>query len=377
MINVSPMAISQYETGSQTPRPDVMNQLSEKLGFPRSFFLSKPTPDDDDEDPTFWRSNAGATQIARERCYPRLRWLKQITAYQREFLDFPKLELPQVHAPDDFRTLTSTQIEHIAQACRDWWNFGSGPIPDLLLELENSGIITARINVAAETLDAFSQWSSSHRIPFVVLGKDKASAVRSRFDAAHELGHLLLHRRVDRKRVKNTSDWKVLEQQAHRFAAAFLLPAKSFVDELWAPTLDGMLSRKERWRVSIGMMIRRCEHVGIVDQDQARRLWINYNRRGWRGEEPLDAVLKTEQPRILRRGFEAIIEGKVRTKNQIISDLSLPEREIEELSSLPRGYLSGNDADVKAFPKLKSSTESSVGLEGAEVISMLERKRPT
>ncbi|MCK1619144.1 ImmA/IrrE family metallo-endopeptidase [Bradyrhizobium sp. 159] len=378
MINVSPMAISQYESGPQTPRPDVMDRLSEKLGFPRSFFLSQPWSEDND-DPTFWRSNASATQIARERCHPRLRWLKEITSYQREFLDFPKLELPPIRAPEDFRTLTSAQIEHIAQECRDWWNFGSGPIPDLLLELENSGVITARINVAAESLDAFSQWSSSFRIPFVVLGKDKASAVRSRFDAAHELAHLLLHRRVDRRRVRNTADWKVLEQQAHRFAAALLLPAKSFVDELWAPTLDGMLSRKERWRVSIGMMIVRCEHIGLINQDQARRLWINYNRRGWRGEEPLDAVLNSEQPRVLRRGFEALIENKIRTKGEIVAELCLPAREIEELAALPRGYFSGNDADVKAFPRLKSQTEGvpSSNNDGAEIISLVDRKKPS
>jgi Zn-dependent peptidase ImmA (M78 family) len=94
-------------------------------------------------------------------------------------------------------------------------------------------------------------------------GKDKASAVRSRFDAAHELAHLLLHRKVDGRRVKNTADWKILETQAHRFAAAFLLPAKSFSDELWAATLDGMLARKGRRKVSIAMMIVRCEHIGI------------------------------------------------------------------------------------------------------------------
>ena len=165
---------------------------------------------------------------------------------------------------------------------------------------------------------------------------------------------MLLHRKVDRRRVKNTSDWKLLEGQAHRFAAAFLLPEKSFVDELWAPTLDGMLARKERWKVSVAMMIVRCEHIGIVSSDQAKRLWINYNRRGWRGEEPLDNILKFEEPRLLRRGFEALVDENVRSKEQIIDDLCLPAREIEQLSALPAGYLSGSKAEVKAFPKLKA-----------------------
>jgi Zn-dependent peptidase ImmA (M78 family)/transcriptional regulator with XRE-family HTH domain len=374
MINVTSAAISQYENGPQSPRADVMDRLCDKLGFPRSFFLNSPVADEDD--PMFWRSNASATQIARERCHPRLRWLKEITSYQKQFLDFPKLVLPPIHAPDDFRTLTSAQIEHVANECREWWNFGSGPIPDLLLELENSGVVTARINVAADSLDAFSQWSTSYRTPFVVLGKDKASAVRSRFDAAHELAHLLLHRKVDRRRVKNTADWKILETQAHRFAAAFLLPAKSFSDELWAATLDGMMARKERWKVSIAMMIVRCEHIGIINQDQAKRLWINYNRRGWRGEEPLDAVLKSEQPRVLRRGFETLVDEGVRTKEQIVSDLSLPEREIEQLCSLPAGYLSGQKAEIKAFPRLKQQ-DGAQNERSADIVSIWDRKKPT
>lgn len=372
MLGVSPAAVSQYENGPASPRSDVMDRLCEKLSFPRAFFLRPPMVDD--ADPVFWRSNASATQIARERSSPRLRWLKEIRAYHGDFFDFPKLALPTFAVPDDFRELTSKQIENYAQQCRDWWGFGLGPIPDLLLELENSGVLTARVHVAADTLDAFSQWSSSTGSPYIVLGRDKASAVRSRFDAAHELAHMLLHRRVDRRRVNSKTDWKLLEQQAHRFAAALLLPAKSFVDELWAPTLDAMMARKARWRVSVAMMIVRCEHLGLVNQDQAKRLWINYNRRGWRGDEPLDNELKFEEPRILRRSFETLIDERLKTKEQIVDDLSLPTREIEELGALPLGYFSGKQAEVKAFPKLKASPNAE-GAQSADIISLDDRRK--
>ncbi len=372
MIGVSPAAISQYENGPQSPRSDVLDRLCDKLGFPRMFFLRPSITSD--SDPVFWRSNASATLIARERSSPRLQWLKEIRAYHSEYFDFPKLELPVFVLPEDFRDIKTRQIDDFAQQCREWWNFGSGPIPDLLLELENSGVVTARIHVAADTLDAFSQWSSSWGSPYIVLGRDKASAVRSRFDAAHELAHMLLHRRVDPRRVNSKTDWKILEQQANRFAAAFLLPAKSFVDELWSPTLDSMLSRKERWKVSVAMMIVRCEHLGIVDQDQTKRLWINYNRRGWRGEEPFDNAIRFEEPRIMRRSFEALVDEGVKTREQIVEELSLPAREIEELSALPLGYFSGKQAEVKAFPRLKE-TPKSEGSSSGDVISMFDRKK--
>lgn len=371
MVDVTPAAISQYENGPQTPRPEVMDKICEKLGFPHEFYTRPAYPEDDD--PIFWRSNAAATQAARERSLQRLRWLKEIRALLSGFLDFPKLSLPSFWVPDDFRTLTDEHIEKYAQDCRDWWGFGLEPIPDLILELENSGVITARINVAADTLDAFSQWASSDGTPYIVLGKDKASAVRSRFDAAHELGHILIHRRVDRRRVNSKSDWRVLEHQANRFAAAFLLPARSFVEELWAATLDGFAAQKQRWKASIAMMIVRCGHLGIINSEQSKRLWINYNRRGWRREEPLDGTLKAEEPRVLRRSIELLLTEGVRTKSQILESMALPARELEQLVALPLGFFSSQEAEIKAFPKLKvQPVETTNG--SAEVIQLFDRK---
>jgi len=353
LIDVTPTAVSQYESGT-SPRPEVLEQISQKLGFPRSFFLRQPIPDDDS--PIFWRSNAAATKIARQRGLQRLKWSKQITSYLTEYFEFPKVDFPDELFPSiDFRELTTEDIEETANRLRQFWGFGQGPVPDLLLELENSGTITGRINMAAEHLDAFSQWSTSAGIPFVLIGRDRASAARSRFDAAHELGHLLLHRKVDRKRINSKEDFNLIEKQAHRFAAAFLLPGKAFADELWTPSLDGFLALKERWRVSISMMVMRCESIGITEKEETQRLYINYNRRGWRAEEPLDSVLKHEEPKILRRSFEALIREGIKSRQQIIDDLALPIREVEQLGGLPTGFLSGNQAEVKAFPSLRGS----------------------
>ena len=49
------------------------------------------------------------------------------------------------------------------------------------------------------------------------LGSDKNYRARSRFDAAHELGHLVVH--------GDSYGVKQVEQQAHMLAAGFLMPA--------------------------------------------------------------------------------------------------------------------------------------------------------
>lgn len=370
LIEVSSMAVTQYENGSQTPRPEVLDRIVAKLGFPNAFFLRSPLADDDA--PIFWRSNASATKTARRRGLQRLKWAKEIVRYLTNYFEFPKVDFPEdLFSRVDFRELTTEDIEATAARMRDFWSFGSEPIPDLLLELENSGAVTSRINMAAETLDAFSQWSPRYGLPFVAIARDRASAVRSRFDAAHELGHLLLHRGVDQKRINSNDDFKLLEKQAHRFSAAFLLPARSFTDELFSPSLDGLRAMKERWKVSIAMMIMRCQHVGVISPDETQRMFINYNRRGWRDEEPLDAVLKPEEPRIIRRSLESLIQEGLRSRQQILNDLALPAREIEQIGGLPSGFLSGRQGEVKAFPVLRDSARPSPPAgTGGEVVSL-------
>jgi Zn-dependent peptidase ImmA (M78 family) len=370
------MAVSQYENGPQTPRSDVFDRICEKLGYPRSFFTRATVPDD--AEPIFWRSNASATKIARQRSLQRLRWLKETADYLLTYFELPRLAIPSFDVTEsNFRNLRSAEIDQYALECRHFWNFGSGPVPDLVLELENSGAITARINMGAETLDAFSQWCGRLGIPFVILGRDHASAARSRFDAAHELGHLVLHKKIDRRRVNSKEDWKILEQQAHRIAAAFLFPAKTFSEELWAPTLDGFLALKERWKVSISMMIMRAKHIGIIDLTDVQRLYINYNRRGWRIEEPLDAILKHESPRIVSRSITALVDEGIRTKQQILDDLSLPAREIEDLCALEKGYFFSTRPEIKAFPVLKEGIKPPQSQGSAEIVQLFGRKEKT
>ena len=103
------------------------------------------------------------------------------------------------------------------------------------------------------------------------------------------------------------------------------------------------------------MMIVRCGHLGIINSEQSKRLWINYNRRGWRREEPLDGTLKAEEPRVLRRSIELLLTEGVRTKSQILESMALPARELEQLVALPLGFFSSQEAEIKAFPNLRYS----------------------
>lgn len=351
IVGVSPQSISQYEHDKQNPSPEMLSVIASKLNMPLSYFTLKERANE--TSPIFWRGRSTATQAARTRAEIRLIWMRQILDYLAGFFELPVLDLPKIDVPKDFREIDNDFLEAAASAVRSHWRIGSGPMPDSLLEMENNGIIISRIHVGVEKLDAFTQWSSDYRIPFVMLSRDKASAVRQRFDAAHELAHLVCHQGMDPKRLNSSSDYKIMEDQAHYFASALLLPAQEFSNDLWSPTLDGMLAIKERWKVSVGAMIKRCEALGIAEDEAARRLWINYNRRGWRKGEPFDGKMEKERPRILRRSFTMLLSEGEQSVSQILNALALSPYDIEEICDLDAGTLTGETADTRATPVLK------------------------
>jgi Zn-dependent peptidase ImmA (M78 family) len=135
---------------------------------------------------------------------------------------------------------------------------GDGPIGNMVYLLENKGCIVSRVLLDADNLDAFSQWRFQEGRPYVVLGADKEAAARSRFDAAHELGHLVLHPNLDSVVLRKTAEFALLEAQAHKFAGAFLLPEARFCSEFRVPTLDALRMMKQKWKVSIGSMLMRA-----------------------------------------------------------------------------------------------------------------------
>lgn len=348
MLGVTSTTISQYEHGKQAPRPEITERLSTVLNVPTPLFVL-PYQAVAGERATKWRSNATAAKFARERAEVRLEWLREVVAYFSTYLDFPRLNIPAIDAPQDFRELTHAQIDAAASVCRAHWGLGSGPAPDLVLLLESNGVIVTRVNLNAEGLDAFSEWMPND-LPYVFLGNDAGVGVRSRFDAAHEIGHLILHRFVSKKQFAKPEYFKLLEKQAHRFAAEFLLPKEQFFRELWAPTLDAFASLKPRWKTSIKGMIVHSHRHGLLSDTQYQRAMINYNRR-WKSGETDDHMIPIERPRFLARCFDMLISQGIRSKDQIVADLPYPQIDLEELIGLPRGYLAGSEAVVIALPK--------------------------
>ncbi len=337
LVDVARETIYQIEADRITPGPALFSSLQDALRMPPAFFFDPVEPDASDDADVLFRSLSSATKPARQRAKRRLGWLRRVSGFVQEFVDLPRLDVPDYGLAADPVAISDDEIEQIASDLRQRWALGAGPISNVTWLIENHGVIVAREDLGADELDAVLM--REHANVFVLLGADKASAVRSRMDVGHELGHVVLHPRCPRPKSDKDPNHKLMEQQAFRFAGAFLLPAESFAQDIWSASLEELLALKPKWRMAVSAMILRAAHLGLISENQKDKLWRQHTFRKWKRSEPYDDEWSTEQPALLRRSFELIREAGVASVDRILNEIKLPASDIESLAGLPRGSL--------------------------------------
>lgn len=339
-VGVSKQAISQYENNKMTPKPDVFFRLVINLGFPKVFFTEKK--DAMIVENTFFRALSNARKLDLDTQETKTYFIVEIYNFLNEYLNFPKLDLPR---KSEFEEI---HIEADAKYLRDYWGLGNEPIQNMVDLLEKKGIIVSAIKTKTKKIDAFTQIINNNDFKqyCIILGNDKQSYVRRNFDAAHELGHIILHDNLSHVEEFSNDEFKKIEKEANQFAASFLLPEESFYRDLYNPTkLNTYIELKKKWKVSIAAMIMRSKQLGRINPGQYQNLMKNLSYRKWRISEPFDKDWELQKPQLFKNAVKMLIENKILSNYQIISQLSnrkcsLNAYDIEELLDLDSGILS-------------------------------------
>jgi Zn-dependent peptidase ImmA (M78 family) len=115
-----------------------------------------------------------------------------------------------------------------------------------------------------------------------------------RYTLAHELGHLVLH---SQRRFVDVE----AEEEANRFAGAFMLPAERMREALGSlvPTLRTFQYMKAHWGVSMQAIIMRGADLGLLDANRKRSLFKQLSARQWRKSEPV--TVHREEPTLVWR----------------------------------------------------------------------------
>lgn len=333
LSGIKPQSISHYEQGRQSPSPEALASLSSVLGLPNRFFLREaPAPR---RDGIFFRRQAGhlkpRARVRRIQAQRRMAWAQEITAYLRRFVELPYSGLPD--HPIDF---ASDQVDAVAQSVRIALKAGNGPVDNLLVTMESAGCIVV-CSLEQEEVDlSYSHWDGD--VPFVFLAGNVNAPSRTRYAAAHELGHLVMHRHAAEWELNDAATHQAMERQADRFARALLLPSQSFSKEVWDPSVNVLLTLRRDWGCPLSAMITRCGETGVFDENQLRRAAASLVRRGWNMEEPGENDVSREAPELLAGSIRLLVEEGRKDKHAILTELALPAADIEELCGLPAGY---------------------------------------
>lgn len=344
LVGVTTAAISQYENGTKQPEWETLAQISGHLEQSVNYFSSERPPGGEPIATAFFRSFRSKTKSCNKMLRRWSVWAAQVFKYLSGSVNFPAVSVPP---PSEVAAYDDETIDQMATHCRRLWGLSDGPIANMVALLESKGFVVIRSEFGMTNVDAFSCWQDQR--PFIFLSSDKECAVRSRFDAAHELGHLLLHRHVSRDDLEDTEELNRIEREANRFASAFLLPARTFVAEIFSASLSQFLELKKRWKVSIAAMIHRCKDLGVFDEQTHVNLRKQLSFHRWIKEEPLDRELPCEQCRLLGHSIKLLIESKIKSGTDFLIDLRLSAKALMRIAGLHEDIFSDTGAEPEDF----------------------------
>ncbi len=313
-IGVSDRILLSYEKGEAKPSPETLNLLTTELNFPESFFLGADIPEVAPQRASF-RALTTLPAFKRDSALA----AGELATLVNDWMS-ARFNLPQASIPD----LRGYDPEAAAEALRAEWGLGQGPIKNMVHLLESRGVRVFSLPSRDAEVDAFCFWQGA--TPFILMNTTK-SAERSRFDVAHELGHLVLHQH-------GKPQGREAELEADRFASAFLMPKASIVAiGNRFITVDQMIILKRNWNVSVAALNHRLHSVQMISEWLYRKFCIEISERGYRKSEPNS--ISPEIPQIFPKVFAALKDAGF-NRNDLSRDLSI---HTDELSSLMFGLL--------------------------------------
>jgi Zn-dependent peptidase ImmA (M78 family)/DNA-binding XRE family transcriptional regulator len=308
LTNLSTRSVSLYENGHQSPSEETLQLLAQKLDVATDF-LTAPDLEEIPEAAVSFRALSKMTARQRDRALSSGRVALLINDWIEERFSLPAADVP---------SLTGYDPESAAEVMRARWGLGARPIANMVHLLEAHGVRVYSLTAENDELDAFSLYWQGR--PFVFLSTGKTGE-RGRFDAAHELGHLVLHGEHEVVPHRPTA-----EVEANRFAAAFLMPRASVLGYgLWEATTDRILATKSVWNVAAMALTHRLHELDLLTDWGYRTACVQLSRLGYRRAEPGGIPRETSQ--LLAKVFRSVRDDGG-TPSTIATDLGFGTDEL-------------------------------------------------
>lgn len=322
--------IQQLETDLQNPTDVTVDALSSYFEVSPKFFEIPYTNRIYEADCYFRKAKSTPLNV-KEKAQHFASLLEDYVNFIEDEFDLPPIQF--LEKDFDYKEITYSLIEQVADELRGAWGLDlETPIDNMTKAIENAGAIVTYFDELSDKIDAFS---INRKRPIVIRNNEKDSGCRLRFDLAHECGHLVLHKFID-----NSFEDDIKEDQANRFASAFLLPRRGFAKEFHDVFLGQrinwgkMLQLKKRWKVSFGAIIRRAYDLGMIDAVKYRGACIYLRKSGQSKKEAGDDYIDIENSNLLNNITDNLINDYICDIIKFIKNSGWSESLMEKIISM-------------------------------------------
>lgn len=280
-----------------------LESLSLVLGMPPSWFTQEQKANLS-ETPIHFRKNSKMTRGSEMKVKFIQEFFAEMVAVLNQKVRLVPLLVPQVSP-------VAYSPEHAAQQTRKALRLtDEQPISNVIRSAERLGVFVTVLDFDAQlhlvNHDASSAWATlegGDSRP-LVLCRVNTSWDRMRLSAAHELGHLVMHRYgagVDK------------EEEAFRFACEYIFPAKTLETQWPGPnaTLSQIFPLKSKWGMSLAALIMHAFRNGLIDEHRKANLFAQLSNGKdlttglrWRKREPGYNDRQIEKPLLLANAVE-------------------------------------------------------------------------
>lgn len=299
LVDVTPMAISNYEKGKRKPDMEVMKRMANVLGVRVSDFLVVRNDKLQFCQGDF-RKKLSLPITVQD-------YIKEsVEEYFNRFMNIVEVLGGEVlpDAPATGILGLSCDGEKDAHSLRKHLGLAfDGPINNLMEILENKGILVYDLDIDNDEFSGMNGFVNGR--PYIAINTNMTPE-RNRSTIIHELAHLMF------KWPENMADNKT-EKLATAIGGAFLLSKADAVRELGvrrtAISKDMQLVAQE-YGISMYLLVKRARLSGIISASLEREFYIRASSAGWRKNEPVR--IKKEKPTLFKQlVYRAVNENEI------------------------------------------------------------------
>ena len=266
---VSHATLANYERDSTRPPIDVMTALAALYQRPLNWFLG----DGATLSGVHYRNLKSKVGVRDKHRFEAecQRWLDAYSAIERHVGDELKAEMEFAVDPDESPADAAIRLRSDLNLDKD------DRLPSVVDLLEWLGVRVMETETEL-AIDGLAAMMDDEHV--VVLNADVAND-RARMNAAHEAGHVILG-----DCAVGGEESKEQEKAAFEFASHLLLTSEMLAEAFKRKSVVDLVRFKERFGISLAAMVYRAREEELIRESEARQLWIEFAKRGWRAQEP-------------------------------------------------------------------------------------------